>query len=158
MMDPNAAGRACGVQHTKEPIMSVYASCRFLPRVMGVDAASCAATGLLQVVFTGALARLTGLPAPLLLDTGVFLLAYAAAAAWMASRALPPRRLIGLVAVGNLAWAVGCIALLAVGGAAIAPLGWAWVIAQAVTVGVLAELQWAGLRHSRPAGREMFAA
>jgi hypothetical protein len=104
-----------------------------------------------QLAFTGALAKLTGLPGPLLLGTGIFLLAYAAAAAWMAGRDVPPRRLIGLVAVGNFGWAVACVALLAIGGAAIAPLGWAWVIAQAVTVLVLAELQWMGLRHRRPA-------
>ena len=71
--------------------MSVFASPRFLPRVMWADAASCAATGALQVAFTDALARLTGLPAPLLLGTGVFLLAYAAMAAFMAGRRTPPR-------------------------------------------------------------------
>jgi hypothetical protein len=131
--------------------MSVFADPRFLPRVLWADAASCAATGVVQLAFTGALAQLTGLPGPLLLGTGIFLLAYAAAAAWMASRDVPPRRLIGLVVAGNFGWAVACVALLAVGGAAIAPLGWAWVIAQAVTVVVLAELQWMGLRHSRPA-------
>ena len=138
--------------------MSVFASPRFLPRVMAADAASCAATGALQLVFTGALARLTGLPAPLLLATGVFLLAYAAAAAWMATRDEPPRRLIGLVAAGNFAWAVGCIALLAVAGAAITALGWAWVLAQALTVVVLAELQWMGLRRTRPGGQGVLAA
>lgn len=138
--------------------MSVFASPRFLPRVMAADAASCAATGALQLVFTGALARLTGLSAPLLLGTGIFLLAYAAAAAWMASRDEPPRRLIGLVVAGNFAWAVGCIALLASGGAAITPLGWAWVLAQALTVVVLAELQWMGLRRTRPGRRDVLAA
>jgi hypothetical protein len=143
---------------TKEPRMSVFASPRFLPRVMAADAVSCAATGALQLAFAGALARLTGLPAPLLLATGVFLLAYAAAAAWMARRDQPPRRLIGLVVAGNFAWAVGCIALLAVGGAAITPLGWAWVLAQALTVVVLAELQWTGLRRTRAGGQGVLAA
>jgi len=66
--------------------MSVFASPRFLPNVMWADAASCAATGALQVAFTGALAALTGLPAPLLAGTGVFLLAYAAVArSWPAA-------------------------------------------------------------------------
>ncbi len=133
--------------------MSVFASPRFLSRVMWVDAVSCAATGALQLVLLNGMARLTGLPVPLLLATGTFLLAYAAAAAWMASRALPPRRLIGLVIAGNFAWAVGCVALLATAGSAIAAPGWAWVLAQALTVVVLAELQWVGLRQSRHAGR-----
>lgn len=125
---------------------------------MWADAASCAATGALQLALTGALARMTGLPAPLLLATGVFLLAYAGAAAWMASRAIPPRRLIGLVVVGNFGWAAACVVLLAVGGAALSPLGWAWVIAQALTVIVLAELQWMGLRRTRPAAGGVVAA
>ncbi|WP_432730443.1 hypothetical protein [Variovorax sp. W6] len=129
--------------------MSVFASPRFLPNVMWADAASCAATGALQVAFTGALARLTGLPAPLLMGTGVFLLAYAAMAAFMASRATPPRTLIGLVVVGNFGWAVACISLLVSGIFPVTAVGVAWVLAQAVCVIVLAELQWTGLRRSR---------
>jgi hypothetical protein len=129
--------------------MSVFASPRFLPNVMWADAASCAATGALQVAFTDALARLTGLPAPLLMGTGVFLLAYAAAAAFMASRSTPPRTLIGLVIVGNFGWALACIALLVSGMFTFTALGVAWVLAQVLCVLVLAELQWTGLRRTR---------
>ncbi|MFT3721620.1 hypothetical protein [Pseudorhodoferax sp.] len=129
---------------------SLFASPRFLSRVMGVDAASCAATGALQLGFTDALARLTGLPGGLLLATGLFLLAYAAAAAAMARRATPPRTLIGLVAIGNFGWAAACVALLASGLFAVTALGTAWVAAQAVTVVLLAEAQWMGLRATRP--------
>jgi len=129
--------------------MSIFASPRFLPNVMWADAASCAATGALQVAFTGALARLTGLPEALLMGTGVFLLAYAAAAAFMASRSTPPRTLIGLVVAGNFGWAAACAVLLVSGAFPVTALGTAWVIAQAVTVVVLAELQWTGLRRTR---------
>ncbi|CAN7505245.1 hypothetical protein LJR039_003402 [Pseudorhodoferax sp. LjRoot39] len=128
---------------------SLFASPRFLSRVMWIDAASCAATGALQVGFTDALARLTGLPGGLLMGTGLFLLAYAAAAAAMARRATPPRTLIGLVAIGNFGWAAACAALLASGLFAVTALGMAWVIAQAVTVVLLAEAQWMGLRATR---------
>lgn len=138
--------------------MSIFASPRFLPRVMAADALSCAATGALQLGLTDMLARLTGLPVPLLTGTGVFLLAYAALAAWMASRSAPPRRLIGLVVAGNLAWAVGGVALLASGLVAPTPLGVAWVLAQALVVVVLAELQWMGLRATRPARGRMAVA
>ncbi|MGJ7562840.1 hypothetical protein ACSFBM_03165 [Variovorax sp. GB1R11] len=129
--------------------MSVFASPRFLPHVMWADAASCAVTGALQVAFTGALAALTGLPAPLLMGTGVFLLVYAAAAAFMAGRRTPPRTLIGLVVFGNIGWAAACIALLVSGMFAVTAVGVAWVLAQAVCVIVLAELQWTGLRRAR---------
>ena len=128
---------------------SLFASPRFLSRVMWIDAASCAATGALQVGFTDALARLTGLPGGLLMGTGLFLLAYAAAAAAMARRATPPRTLIGLVVAGNFGWAVACIALLVSGMFAVTVLGMAWVLAQVACVVVLAELQWTGLRRTR---------
>lgn len=128
---------------------SFFASPRFLPRVMWVDAASCAATGALQVGFTDALARLTGLPAGLLVGTGLFMLAYAAAVAAMARAATPPRTLIGLVVAGNLSWAAACAALLASGLFPVTALGMAWVIMQAVAVALLAEAQWMGLRATR---------
>lgn len=127
----------------------IFASPRFLSRVMWADAASCAATGALQLGLTDPLARLTGLPASLLLGTGLFLLVYAAAAALMASRPTPPRTLIGLVVAGNFGWAAACVALLASGLLAPTLPGVAWVIAQAVTVVVLAEAQWMGLRATR---------
>lgn len=129
--------------------MSRFASPRFLPRVMWADAASCAATGTMQLALVGPLAAWTGLPTPLLVDTGVFLLVYALAAAWMASRPQPPRVLIGLVAVGNLGWALACGALLASGWVSPTGMGQAWIAAQVLVVLVLADLQWAGLRATR---------
>ncbi len=132
---------------------SIFASPRFLSRVMAADAVSCTATGALQVGLTDTTARLTGLPAGLLLGTGVFLLVYAAAAAAMAMAAEPPRRLIGLVVLGNFGWAAACVALLASGVAAPTAPGTAWVAMQAATVVLLAELQWMGLRATRPMAR-----
>lgn len=131
--------------------MSFFASPRFLPRVMWADAASCAATGALQLAATQPLAELTGLPSSLLTGTGIFLLAYALAAGWMARRQPVPRTLIGLVAVGNLGWALGCAALILGSGLPLNAWGVAWVAAQAVVVLALADLQWAGLRATRHA-------
>ena len=126
--------------------MSIFASSRFLPRVMAADALSCAATGALQLGLADALSQWTGLPAALLTGTGVFLLPWALLAAWIARRPVPPRRPIGLVAIGNLAWAGGCGALLTSGPVTLTAWGVAWVLAQAVVVVGLAALQWRGLR------------
>ena len=128
---------------------SVLASPRFLPRVMAFDAASCTLTGAAQLGFTDVLARLTGLPGGLLAGTGVFLLAYAAVAAWVASRQPAPRMLIGLISLGSFGWVAGCIVLMAAGPFALTALGMAWLGAQAVIVLVLAEAQWMGLRATR---------
>lgn len=138
--------------------MSILASPRFLPRVMAADAVSCAVTGAVQLGLTDTLARLTGLPAALLTGSGVFLLAYATLAAWMARRPAPPRRLIGLVVAGNLGWAAGGVALLASSLVAQTAIGAAWVLAQVVVVIVLAELQWMGLRATRAARGRLAAA
>ena len=124
---------------------------RFLRAVLWADAASCLGTGTLQLAALDALPRLFGLPQVLLLDTGLFLVAYGLLAAWTASRAVPPRRLVALFALGNLAWAVGC-------GAAVfalqpTTLGIAWIALQAAAVLVLADLQWMGLRRGAVAGR-----
>ncbi len=129
--------------------MSIFASPRFLSRVMWADAASCAATGALQLSAGGPLAALTGLPAPLLQGTGAFLLAYACVAAWIARRRPVARTLIGVVALGNVAWAVGCVALAAGGFMALTGWGVAWLAVQAAVVLALADLQWTGLRRTR---------
>jgi len=132
--------------------MSIFATPRFLRNVMLADAASCLATGLLQVALADPLAAWLGLPAPLLLGTGWFLLGYAAAAAFVATRQPVPRAPVAVFAVGNLAWAVACLALLAGSWVKPTTLGIAWVLAQAVTVVVLAELQRLGLKRDPIAG------
>jgi hypothetical protein len=119
---------------------------RFLRAVMGADAASCAATGALQLVGGAAVASLLGLPAVLLFGTGVFLLGYAALAAAIALREQPPRWLVGFIALGNAGWTVACVALLLSGSVVPTALGVAYVLVQGVTTLVLAELQWIGLR------------
>ncbi|MFT3814522.1 MAG: hypothetical protein QM740_14270 [Acidovorax sp.] len=129
--------------------MPIFASPRFLSRVMAVDAASCAGTGALQLALADPMAALTGLPAPLLLGTGAFLVAYALAAAWMALRNPVPRRLVGLVVLGNFGWALACGALAWGGALPLTALGYAWLLVQAVVVVALAELQWMGLRATR---------
>jgi hypothetical protein len=131
--------------------MTMFASPRYLRVVLWADAASCLASGALQLAALDALPRLLGLPQALLVDTGIFLVAYGLLAAWTATREAPPRGLVALFALGNLAWAVGCGAVIAL----LQPtaLGIAWVAAQAATVVVLADLQWMGLRRGAASPR-----
>ena len=132
--------------------MSIFESPRFLRNVLIADAVSCVATGALQVAFTQALAQLSNLPAPLLEATGWFLFVYAAAVAFVATRDPIPRGFVWVFIAGNFAWAAACAALLVARPLAPTLLGQAWIVAQAVVVVVLAELQWAGLRRSQPIG------
>ncbi len=125
----------------------------FLRNVLRADALSCLACGLLQVVVPDTMAQLTGLPPALLAYSGEFLLLYAALVAFLSSRVPLPRPLVWLLVVGNLGWALACLLLLVSGSVTPAPLGTAYVLVQALTVCVLADLQFFGLRrHSKTSG------
>jgi hypothetical protein len=128
--------------------MSVLSSPNFLRNVLWADAASCLGSGLLQVLLTGVMASMLGLPAALLSSTGLFLLVYAAAVGFIATRRPLPRAVIWLLVVGNLGWALACVEVLISNWATVTVLGTAYVLVQALTVAVLAELQWFGLRRA----------
>lgn len=129
------------------PFMS---SPNFLRNVLRADALSCVACVVLQVVFTGQMAQLLGLPEALLAYTSEFLLVYAAVVAFVSTRDPLPRPLVWVLLAGNLGWAIACALLLVSGRVAPSMLGTAYVVAQALTVAVLAELQFFGLRRSAP--------
>jgi hypothetical protein len=112
--------------------------------VLWLDAATCVATGLLLSVLAGRLSELLGLPQALLFYAGLSLFPIAAFMAWTAQRPAAPA--VWLVIGGNALWVLGSLAVLALSPTAI---GTAFVIAQAVAVAVLAELEYRGLRGVR---------
>ena len=120
----------------------------FLRRALQADAIFSGAGAAMFSLGAGVLAPLCNLPEALLLETGLFLIVYAAFVGWLGLRESMPRILVGVVVVGNAAWTLASIALLFSG--AITPnlLGEALIAAQAIVVGVLAELQFIGLRRS----------
>ncbi|GGC38845.1 hypothetical protein GCM10011504_16600 [Siccirubricoccus deserti] len=122
----------------------------FLRRVLLLDAASCLGMGLLLAVAAGPLAGWFHLPAALLRESGIVLLAFAGLLLWMATRAAVPRWLVWAVILGNALWALDSLLLLPSGWVAPNVLGGAFITAQALVVGVLATLEHAGLRRSAP--------
>jgi len=127
-------------------LSSLAASPRFLHRVLWLDAATGVATGLLQLLLADQLAVLLGLPVGLLVASGWALFAYVALIAFIATRQFIPRPLVWLLIAANAAWVLGCLALLFGGLAAPTLAGKAFIAVQAVAVGLLAELQWFGVR------------
>lgn len=125
---------------------SLISSPRFLRSVLWLDAATGAATGALQLLLTGFLAGLLGLPETLLVVSGWTLFGYVAAISFIATRQFVPAALVWLLIGANVLWVLGCLALLL--GDLVMPTlaGKAFLAIQAVTVGLLAELQWVGLR------------
>src|SRR6195256_6238618 len=120
----------------------------FLRRAIQADAIFSGVSALLLTFGAGELAPLLNLPAALLRESGLFLIAYAALVGWLGSRQSMPKALVGIVIAGNVAWTVASIALLFSGAVTPNLLGEVFVAIQAITVGVLAELQYIGLRRS----------
>jgi len=116
----------------------------FLRRVLFVDAATCIATGTLLVVDAQPLSRMLGLPAALLFYAGMSLFPSAALMLWVALRERLSRAGAWIVVAGNALWVFASAALLVI--TAPTMLGYAFVIAQAVAVALLAELEFVGLR------------
>ncbi|WP_031334923.1 hypothetical protein [Rhodopseudomonas sp. B29] len=119
-----------------------------LRRALQADALISSAMALLLTFGAGPLASLLALPHGLLLETGLFLILYAALVGWLGSRTALPRPLVLLVIIGNALWTLGSIALLISGAVAPNGLGISFVVMQAIAVGVFAELQFMGLRRS----------
>ena len=122
----------------------------FLRRVLLADAACSGAMGLLLALLAGPLSRWFGLPSSMLLQVGLFLLGFAGFVAVLGLRQASPRLLFWLVIAGNALWALDSVLLLVSGWVAPTALGGAFVVAQALVVALLAELEYTGLRRSAP--------
>ncbi|WP_030762066.1 hypothetical protein [Streptomyces griseus] len=114
-------------------------------RFLALDAVVTGANGLAYALASGPLGDLLGVDPALLLELGLFLTAFAAGVAWLASRPQPPALAVKLVVDVNLLWAVLSLVALA---AWLDPTtaGLVWTPAQAGTVAGFALLQWAALR------------
>jgi hypothetical protein len=119
-----------------------------LRRALLADAVFSGVSALGLTLGASAFASLFNLPEVLLRETGLFLIAYTALVSWLASRREMPKALVLLIVIGNAAWTIASIALLLSGAVSPNLLGEIMVVAQAITTGVFAELQYVGLRRS----------
>ncbi|MEO8115598.1 MAG: hypothetical protein ABI655_14520 [Phenylobacterium sp.] len=123
----------------------------FLRRVLAVDAAATGAVGLLLTLCGAPLADLLGLPLALTRETGLFLVACGLAIAWLASRPALRRSVVwALIAVNGL-WVTESLMILALRWVEPTGLGYAFVLAQAAAVAVIADLEYVALRRARAA-------
>jgi hypothetical protein len=120
----------------------------FLRRAILGDAIFSGASAVLLTFGAAELAPWLALPEALLRETGLFLIAYAILVGWLGTRQTMPKALVTIVISGNAAWTLASIALLFSGAVTPNLLGVAFVVAQAIATGVLAELQYIGLRRS----------
>lgn len=120
-----------------------------LKTVLRLDAAATLALALPQVVLAGRLAPLLQLPQPLLLESGLVMLAWAVAVLLMARAHRLPVALLRVVIAGNVLWAVAATGLALWLDPSAAGLG--LLAAHAAGVLLFAGLQRAGLHRSAPA-------
>lgn len=121
----------------------------FLRRVLALDAVASGATGLLMAAGATLLEGITAIDADFARPPGLFLIAYAAAVAVLASRREPPARLVWAVIAVNLLWTVESVLTLLLGWIEPNALGVAFVLAQAGAVAGLAGLQVIGLKKAK---------
>jgi hypothetical protein len=127
-------------------------SATFLRTVLLLDAAASGATALLLIAGAGLLEGLLGLPVTLMREAGLVLVPYVALVAIVAMRERIIAGAVWTIIAANALWAVASACLLMSGLVAPTVLGYAFVIAQAAVVAVLAELQYVGLtRQAAPA-------
>lgn len=120
----------------------------FLRRAIQADAVVTGTVALMQTFGAGLLAPMLNLPQSLVLETGLFLIAYTALVGWLGTRQSMPKALVAIVIAGNAAWALGSIALMFSGSINPNLLGYAFIASHAISTGVFAELQYIGLRRS----------
>jgi hypothetical protein len=120
----------------------------FLRRAIQADAAVSGAMAVLLVAGAGLLAPLLNLPEAFLRNTGLVLVVYAALVGFLGTRATMAKAAVWAVIAVNALWTLDSLALLASGWVSPNLLGQAFVVMQAVAVGVFAELQYVGLRRS----------
>lgn len=117
-----------------------------LRRVLGLDAACGIGLGLSHLALAGSLSTWTGIPANWLQVTALIVIVVASTAGWLAARTEPPVGGVRLLAAGNFAWVAASLWLAFGSGLPLTGLGLGWVLAQALVVLVMAELEWAGAR------------
>jgi len=121
-----------------------------LRRAIQIDTVVSGAMALLLTFAAVALAPILQLPKALLQESGLFLIVYVALIGWLGLRETMPKLLVLAVITGNAAWTLGSIGLLFSGAVSPNLLGQLFVAAQAIAVGVFAELQFVGFRKSSP--------
>ena len=115
------------------------------------DAVASGATGLMMIAGANLLTGLLGLPVALMREAGLLLVPYVALVAFVGMRPAIPHGAVKAIIALNIAWVAGSIGLLMSGIVAPTVLGYAFVIFQAIVVGVFAELQFIGLRREQAA-------
>lgn len=132
--------------------MSILRSPNLLRYALVADAVASAASAALMIAGANFLAPLLGLPQDLLFRAGLSLIPFVALVLYVATRQRPAEGAVWVVIALNVIWVAGSVLLLVSDVVAPTMLGYAFVIAQALAVLMLADLEYFGLRNASAAG------
>jgi hypothetical protein len=118
----------------------------FIRKVLFADAAISGATGVMMTLGAGLLTGFLGLSENLLFWAGLGLLPFAALVAAVGNKQHPAKGGVWTIVLINIAWVIASVAILVFGLVSPTIFGTVFVVAQAIVVGVLAELQIIGVR------------
>lgn len=119
-----------------------------LRNVLLFDAVLTGANGLAYVAGATVLDSLLGPSPAVLVGLGVFMLAYAASAAALGTRRPVSRLGVGVIADGNILWAIASLAVVGFGWLGLTTAGTGWTLIQAALVVGFAGLQLTALRRA----------
>jgi hypothetical protein len=89
---------------------------------------------------------LLGPSAAVVVGLGLFMLGYAVVAGWLGTRRPVSRLAVGLIADGNILWAVASVTVVACGWLGLTTAGTVWTLTQTALVAGFAALQMVALR------------
>ena len=119
-----------------------------LRRALLTDATLTAIAGIALVLTAGPLGAFLEIPAAALRIAGVIFIPFAAFAGWLGTRPRVRRTLVFVVIMLNALTAADLVLLLLTGRVQTTTLGEWFVIGHALIIGVLAEVEFLGLRRS----------
>lgn len=132
--------------HTTTPQVTATTGGSLLRTSLKLDSLVSGANGLAYVAGAALLDDVLGPSSTWLLGIGAFLIAYAVGVGYVGTRPSINRFHAGLVAEGNVVWAVVSLATAGLGWLSLTTTGEVWAVMQAAVVGGFAALQFAGLR------------
>ncbi len=133
-------------QHTEFTAAGAAAADSRLRFWLRIDAVASGLSGFGSLAGLGFLPDLLGTPPALLVPVGIFLLVWAGALWFLASRPQVSRGAVWAVIALNLVWVLDSAATVAIGWFPLTGLGVAYLLAQAAAVALFAEMQYLGVR------------
>jgi hypothetical protein len=128
--------------------MKTIQSSRLLKLALYADAAASVSLAGLQLLLPSLLSDRLSLPAGLLTGTGIFLVGYTLMLVLLARAHHVWAVAVQFIILGNVGWAIACLALAETAIVSPSGLGVAFLVFQAVAVLAFAALEYAGLRAS----------